>query len=554
MSAVLQLVLSMDYSVILMNRYRQEKARAVQAGKIWPDMDRACRRAALSRIMCTSWEGAFPSVASSSLTTFVGLIMLVFMRFKIGKDLGLVLAKGVLLSMLCVLTVLPALILLFDGLIEKSAKKVLYIPTGALARFSFRMRWGLTVGFVLFFGVFRYTQSRAGISYAISPEDPIAEVFTPDNPIVLLYDNQDESAACELALELESEKGVTQVFSYGNVLGRQMKPGEMADFIKEMTGGSFAAYLNMGGASKMPAQEAAAAQDMLSEESLTALYGVYALMNGGNESGTLSIEQVFDFVNSNLDNPLLGAFLSTERRELVRQYADVLTSAKEMLTGPTHSLMMIATKLPVEAPETEIFIRTLQGKLREKMTGPHYLIGNSPMSVEMKDSFDGELLLITLLTALAIFIVVAVTFRQLVIPVILVALVQCGVYMSITTVWLLGYQMYYLAILIVQCILMGATVDYAILMTSYYREIRGHVQREDAMRETYEKSVHTVLTSGLFMILVTGAIGISPVDPTISQICQSISLGALSATLLVLFVLPGMLCALDRFVLPKKPS
>ena len=541
MTAILQLVLSMDYSVILMNRYRQEKQSLIGQGVLRDDMDRPDRDHALRGAMTLAWQRAFSSVASSGLTTFVGLIMLVFMRFRIGKDLGLVLAKGVLLSMICVLTVLPALILLFDGAIEKTRKKVLHIPTAALARFSYRFRWVLTVGFVLFFGLFWYLHGLADTSYSLSAKDPIAEVFPPANPVVLLYDNEDETFVSSLVMDVEKEEFVTQVFSYGNVLARQRTPDEMADFIRDMTEGGFSSYLDMEEMTFIP-----------DASSLTALYAVYALLSGGNETGTMSVEQIVSFVSENMNNPLLAPFISEETKEQIGGMSGMLESAKDMLVGPEHSLMMIYTTLPVESDETEAFIRGLKKRLDEEAQGRSYLIGNSPMSVEMEDSFAAEVLLITLLTAAAIFTVVAVTFRQLLIPVLLVSLVQCGVFMTITTTWLLGYSMYYLAIIIVQCILMGATVDYAILMTNYYREVRQSLEKAPALRETYEKSVHTVLTSGMFMILATGALGFSPIDPTISQICQSIALGALSATLLVLFVLPGMLSALDRVVAGRR--
>ena len=176
------------------------------------------------------------------------------------------------------------------------------------------------------------------------------------------------------------------------------------------------------------------------------------------------------------------------------------------------------------------------------------------MSYEMEQSFDREMLLITLLTAISIFIVVAITFRSLSIPLILVLLVQTGVYVTMTVNGLMGYSIYYLALLIVQCILMGATIDYAILFTNYYRESRKTMDVKESITAAYKGSIHTILTSGLIMIVVTGAIGLSPVDPTIAQICQTVSIGALSATLLILFVLPGLVAALDRFTNKQKKN
>ena len=229
-----------------------------------------------------------------------------------------------------------------------------------------------------------------------------------------------------------------------------------------------------------------------------------------------------------------------------------LDGAINQLLGKNHSLMMIETALPVESAETTAFMDELSAFCGDNLKNDYYFIGNTPMSYEMEQSFDKELLFITLLTAVAIFIVVALTFRSLSIPALLVLLVQCGVYLTMTVNGLMGYSIYYLALLIVQCILMGATIDYAILFTNYYRESRKTMDIKDSIKAAYEGSIHTILTSGLIMIVVTGAIGFSPVDPTIAQICQTISIGALSATLLILFVLPGVTAALDKLISKQK--
>ena len=108
--------------------------------------------------------------------------------------------------------------------------------------------------------------------------------------------------------------------------------------------------------------------------------------------------------------------------------------------------------------------------------------------------------------------------------------------------------MYYLAILMVQCILMGATVDYAILYTSYYRERRLHEDRPAAILSAYNGSLHTILTSASIMIVAAGILGFVFANPAIGEICLTISRGAISATLIIVFILPGVLAALDRFV------
>ena len=166
---------------------------------------------------------------------------------------------------------------------------------------------------------------------------------------------------------------------------------------------------------------------------------------------------------------------------------------------------------------------------------------------EMEQGFDRELLVITLLTALSIFIVVAFTFRSLVIPVLLVLIVQCGVFITVSAIGVFGGSMYYLALLIVECILMGATIDYGILYTTYYREMRQKMEVKDALVAAYRGSIHTVLTSGSIMVLITALVGPLFGNPTIEAIVRTLAVGCLSAILLILLILPGLLAMFDKW-------
>jgi predicted RND superfamily exporter protein len=170
------------------------------------------------------------------------------------------------------------------------------------------------------------------------------------------------------------------------------------------------------------------------------------------------------------------------------------------------------------------------------------------MNYEMSATFGGEQTFLTLLTAITIFIVVAVTFRSLLVPALLVLIIQCGVYLTVCLIGLQGYSIYYLAFLVVQSILMGATIDYGILFTNYYLENRRTQSPREALTAAYNGAVHTILTSGLIMILATGILGMLFENPTVGEICQTISRGALCASLLIVFVLPGVLSIFDRWI------
>ena len=154
-------------------------------------------------------------------------------------------------------------------------------------------------------------------------------------------------------------------------------------------------------------------------------------------------------------------------------------------------------------------------------------------------------------TAYAIFLIVLITARSFIIPALLVLIVQCGVYITVTVVGWQGYSIYFLALLVVECILMGATIDYGILYASYYRENRKERSVAESLQAAYDGSVHAIMTSGLILVLVTGIIGYTYADPTIAEICRTISTGALSAILVILLLLPGLLAALDRLVVGR---
>ena len=859
-AAILQLVLSMDYSIILANRYRQEKEKH-------DDIEDA---------MKSAWCNAFSSVTSSGMTTVIGLIMLVFMSFKIGMDLGLVLAKGVLLSMICVLTVLPALLLIFDEKIEDTEKKELKIPMGPVAKSQFKLRRVIAILFVVIFAGSYLLQGFAKISYALSPEDPIADVFAPSNPIVVLYNNEDEDRANELISDLEWNENVKSVMSYSTTLGmkyttqgmvdmiddmgvamsvdsslldiiyysyyngdnllsmtvaqffnfiseeiipnpmfadfinddmkqsldemkmfadseslttpkiaedlaemfnmnaddikkvfvlyysknggadfgtmttpvfadfvvnevatdpqyssmideksksklsllpiftnkeqltqkrsykdmasvlgysandilllycyhseylinpeavnyddvlakyvawqiieppHQMSIYQMINFVSEnketfssmmdaeqlsqiemgqklidatanrseltpadlaeitgmpvsqmeqlyllyisehgdtddwklsvqrfvhfvnsdvMTNPDYASFFDVETAttlkSVIPVIDAVASGNAYTPAEMTnmisgltneldgnaieLLYLYYTSGQQSNPEWTLTIEEMFSYLSEDMVNdPKFSAVLSEDLKDEIVGMKSQLDAGIAQLLGENHSLMMIETSLPVESKETTEFMDDLIALCGEKLSNDVYFIGNTPMNYEMEKSFDEELLHITILTAVAIFVVVLITFRSVWVPLILVLIVQCGVYVTMTVNYLMDFSIYYLALIIVQCILMGATIDYGILFTNYYRENRKTMDVKEALTAAYNGSIHTILTSGLIMVTVTGAVGFSPVDPTIGQICKIISIGSLSAILLILFVLPGLLAAFDKLIVRKK--
>ena len=172
------------------------------------------------------------------------------------------------------------------------------------------------------------------------------------------------------------------------------------------------------------------------------------------------------------------------------------------------------------------------------------------MAYEMSKTFNSELNFITILTMTFIFIVVVCTFKSLLIPIILVLLIQTAVYLTMGIMSFNGGTVYFIALLIVQSILMGATIDYAILYTSYYIESRNTLNIKDSIINSYNKSIHTILTSSSILIIVTLIVG-QFTSAITSKICMTISKGTLSSALLILILLPQVLSACDKVIIKK---
>ena len=678
-AAILQLALSMDYSIILMNRYRQELA-------VTDDRTRAMENALTA---------SFGAIAGSGFTTIVGLLMLLFMSFQIGTDLGVVLAKGVAFSMLCVFTALPGLILMFHKVIEKTTKRRKLHPERrrnplqALGGFSYRFRWLIAAIFLLLFVGGYLLQGQTATVYTLSKVDPVAEVFPKDNRLVLLYENQDEMAAGKIVETLSAQSAVRSVLSYADTLVRPCTVDEMESALSAMGEGMavpadmlrmvYYAFCNPDDPPALTlAQFAGFAQDcltdpqlsgyvdeemraqlarllpltnektittpltapmlaratgmdeaqitqllkmrfgaqytpesalslhdfivfltddMLSSPSAAAMFDettvaalqqmrsvtdavvsetaftpeeMAKILPGADENTlrllylhrtsrtesdpawTLSIGQLLDYLNADvLNDPRFAPMLDDDLRAQITEAKRQMDEAAKQLRGENHSRMILLTTLPEESAETEAFIRELQKTCDASLSDRYYLIGASAIVDEMERGFDRELLVITLLTAASIFLVVALTFRSLTIPALLVLIVQCSVFLTVSAVGAFGGSMYYLALLIVECILMGATIDYGILYTSYYREMRRLMGVREALAAAYRGSIHTVLTSGSIMVLITALVGPLFKNPTIEAIVQTLSIGCLSAILLILLILPGLLALFDRWAIHK---
>ena len=211
--AVLQMALSMDYSIILINRFKQEK-------KHFKTNKEAMKEALYKSV------GA---IASSSLTTIVGLLVLVFMSFTIGRDLGIVLAKGVLLSLVSIFFCLPGLLLIFDKLILKTHKKILELKFNTLSKLIYRFRYITLIIILLLFPISYILKGNLGYLYTEAEVNKIEKIFKKDNQMALIYNNKDEEFISDYCNNFNNIEDIKKVLCYGNTINKEVKYNELKD-------------------------------------------------------------------------------------------------------------------------------------------------------------------------------------------------------------------------------------------------------------------------------------------------------------------------------------
>ena len=392
----------------------------------------------------------------------------------------------------------------------------------------------LVVGFLL--------KDKAGIEYFLYPvyddKEVIDSVFEEENPFVVMYPNSAEDKVAATAAAIAADKDVVSVTTYADTLGIMLGVDEAVELISTR-------FPDLIGSvpPSMSAQITVIMQDLfktyLGKEELD---GTETVEMYGFVSYVLGDMLTDDSLNNIVKTIILN---DPETKAQCESVKAMLDAAKAQLVGENYSRIMVATTLQKESDEAFAFVERLDGILKENM-GEYYIMGNSYLAYEMRASYSDEVNLITLISIVLIFIVVALTFKSLIIPTVLVALIQCAVYLTLSFSYLAHLEFYYLAVIIVQAILMGATIDYAILFTNNYREKRKILDRADSLASAYSNSMHTILTSSSILFFVTLIIGLTAKDPSMVQVCLAIAIGSFFAVALCVIVLPGILAALDK--------
>ncbi len=448
--SVLLLAVSLDYSVFLLHRYHECREHN-------PDP-----KSAMIEALCKSTF----SILSSGLTTVIGFIALVLMQFKIGADLGLALAKGVVISLITVFIFMPTLILCADKWIDKTTHKPLLPSFKKTGKFAAKITITMVCIFALVI-VPTYLASNAN-SYLYGS----SEIFADDTRY-----GKDTAA-------------IRDVFGQNDTYVLMVPKGDSAK------------------------------QNALSEE----LHSLPEITN------------IISYVD------MVGA-------EIPSAYLDANTLA--LLEGEHYSRMVITANVEYEGQKTFEFVQNIRNIADKYYPEDNYLAGEGVSTYDLKETITKDMLFVNLVAIGAIFVILLITLKSVILPFILVLSIETAIWLNLSIPYFADSPIYYLAYLIISSIQLGATVDYAILMTDRYRENRQVLDKKDAVVETWSNVFISVMTSGSAMTVVGFLLGWMSSNQLIGQLGTLIGRGAILSLIIVLFVLPGLLYLSDGIIIRK---
>ncbi len=518
-TSILQLALSLDYAVILCNRFKEEH-RALPT--------REAAIVALSK--------AIPEISASSLTTVGGLCAMLFMKFKIGPDMGICLMKSIFFALLSVFIVMPGLLVLFGPLIEKTEHRE-YIPKITFAgKYAWATRKVVPFVFLAVIAAAFYFSGKCPYAYGYSTlttpklnetqiaENLIDDTFTSSNMVALVVPAGDYGKEAKLLKELDGMEEIDYTMGLANV--------------EAMDGYMLADKLTPRQFSELAGLDYEVAQ---------MVYAAYATEQGdyGKLMGNISTYKVplidmFLFVCDQVDAGIVQ--LDDDQTEMLNDAKTQMESAKAQLQGEDYSRMLLYLTLPESGDETYTFLDTIRDTAQSYYPdGTVYVAGNSTTEYDFEKSFARDNLVVSIVSILIVLVVLLFTFRSAGMPVLLILVIQGSIWINFSIPYFTGTGLFFMSYLVVSSIQMGANIDYAIVIASRYQETKNKMSHRDAMIESLNFAFPTVITSGTILTVAGILIGNMTSEAAIVGIGQSIGRGTIISMFLVLFVLPQIL-------------
>ena len=450
LTAVLQLGVTMDYSIFLLESY--------QANKVRFDNDK-------ERAMAHAISNTFKSVVGSSITTVAGFAALCFMTFALGRDLGIVMAKGVIIGVIVCITLLPSLILFFDKWIDKTTHRAIFPNFHKSSAFITRHR--------------------------VIPLLIFAILFVPafyGNNHVKVYYNLDQGLPQDLDSAIANKK-LEEKFNMNNMHILLLKNGLSS---KEKN-------------------------DMKNEiEKIDGVKWVLGM------------------------NSIVGANVPDDM---------IPNKYKDMLKSDNWELQFICSDYKTATDQVNAQIASINDIVK-KYSKDSMVIGEAPLTKDLQDVTDVDLATVNYLSIGAIFLIILLTFKSISLPVILVSVIEFAIFLNMSFPYYSGIELPFVASIVIGTIQLGATVDYAILMTTRYHKERvvNQKTKKEAVEIAHKTSMKSIIISGLSFFAVTfGVSAYSSID-MINAICTLLSRGAVISTISVILILPAMLYLFDKVI------
>lgn len=522
-AVVLQLALAIDYAIIMAHRYSAEH-------ELLPARE-ACV-VALSK--------AIPEIAASSMTTISGLAALGFMEFGIGLDMAIVLIKSIFLSLLSVFTLMPGLLVLFTPLIDKTKHQKLLPDVSVIGKFAVKTRKIIPPIFVVviiaaFFlsnncpYCYSYTDLQtSNMSEKQEAYQKVKSIFGTSNMVAIMVPTGDYEAEAAILEELEKHDAVKSTMGLSNM--------ELIDgytLTDALTAREFSELIG------------------LDYEVAEVLYSAY-VMEDEQYGQLLSLDtlripmfDMFCFLKDTIDEN--GVELEGEMAEMA-EMLDMLDMAKEQLQTENYSRMVVYLTLPEEGEASYAFMETIHGITDRYYDEPVYVIGNTTSSRDLSASFAKDNLIITILSIVFVIAVLLFTFQSAGLPVLLIIVIQGSIWINFAVPTITNTPLYFLGYLVVNAIQMGANIDYAIVISSHYREQKESLPPTEAIVVAVNKAFPTIFTSGTIMATAGILLTVISTQPVISILGGCIGRGTLISMALVLFVLPGILVLGDKVI------
>ena len=518
-TSILQLALSLDYAIILCNRFKDEhQTLPIREATI----------VALSK--------AIPEIGASSLTTIGGLVAMMFMQFRIGPDMAICLIKSILFALLAVFVVMPGLLVLFGPLMDRTRHRSFVPPIPFVGRFAYRTRFIIPPVFLAvillalhFSGNCPYAYGYGGIETPKLNNIQIAEqmiddTFTSSNLVALVVPTGDYTAERMMLNDLEQRDEVDYTLGLSNVeamdgymAADRLTPrqfAELADLDYELAKGIYTAY--------------------------AAKHEEFGQIVGSVSTYSVPLMDMFLFVCDQLDEGYVT--LDDEQMDTLNNAREQLTNARLQLQGDTYNRVLVYLTLPEGGQETYAFLDTMAETARKYYPeGNIYVVGNSSTEYDFQKTFSRDNSVVSAVSIFIVLLVLLFTFKSVGMPILLILVIQGCIWINFSIPTFTGTPLFFMSYLVVSSIQMGANIDYAIVIASRYMELKNEMSHQDAIIETMNFAFPTIITSGAILAVAGILIGQMTSEAAIVGIGQSLGRGTILSIFLVMFVLPQIL-------------